>query len=202
MKGLLEGHIMVRLQSSYKLVNWYSKDVTYGSGPAIINRYLSEEEKNKFLRAGYRVRIVKYAFVLSSSTHKLLIIQSTWRSLVPDLEDRPLALCDSRTVNPGDFVAADRIIPDRVGEVYYLTHNVNHRWYVARSARSNTCWLLVQGTGFPNRTPTSRFCSLCTIHPRGRMHAVREAEIIPANSSQFLLLTSSKSVLTFLSRIP
>jgi hypothetical protein len=54
---------------------------------------------------------------------------STWRTLNPMLEDRPLALCDSRSVEPDDLVAADRIIPDRVGEVYYLTYNPNHRWY-------------------------------------------------------------------------
>jgi len=45
------------------------------------------------------------------------------------LEDRPLALCDSRTVDPEDLVPADRIIPDKVGEVYYLTHNPKHKWY-------------------------------------------------------------------------
>jgi hypothetical protein len=45
------------------------------------------------------------------------------------LEDRPLALCDSRSVAPGDLMAADRIIPNAVGEVYYLTHNPKHRWY-------------------------------------------------------------------------
>jgi hypothetical protein len=56
---------------------------------------------------------------------------STWRTLVPTLEDRPLALCDSRSVEPKDLVAADRIIPDRVGEVYYLTHNPKHKWYAA-----------------------------------------------------------------------
>ena len=49
---------------------------------------------------------------------------------MPNLEDRPLALCDSRSVDPKDLMAADRIIPDRVGEVYYLTHNPKHRWYV------------------------------------------------------------------------
>lgn len=49
---------------------------------------------------------------------------------MPMLEDRPLALCDSRSVHPEDLVATDRIIPDRVGEVYYLTHNPNHKWYV------------------------------------------------------------------------
>ena len=46
------------------------------------------------------------------------------------LEDRPLALCDSRTVTPSDLIACDRIIPDRVGEVYYLKHNPEHKWRV------------------------------------------------------------------------
>jgi hypothetical protein len=45
------------------------------------------------------------------------------------LEDRPLALCDSRSVDPKDLMAADRVVPDKVGEVYYLTHNPKHRWY-------------------------------------------------------------------------
>jgi len=53
---------------------------------------------------------------------------STWRPLVPVLEDRPLALCDSRSVDPNDLIAADRILPDRKGEVYYLRRNVNQRW--------------------------------------------------------------------------
>jgi hypothetical protein len=56
---------------------------------------------------------------------------STWRSLLPVVEDRPLALCDSRTVDLKDLVPADRIIPDRVGEVYYLNHNPKHKWSVA-----------------------------------------------------------------------
>jgi hypothetical protein len=65
------------------------------------------------MQPGYRFRIV-----------------NTWRSLLPVLEDRPLALCDSRSVVPEDLVAADRIVPDRVGEVYYLTYNLNHKWYI------------------------------------------------------------------------
>ena len=58
-------------------------------------------------------------------------VDSTWRPLLPVLEDRPLALCDARTVEPDDLIAADRILPDRVGEVYYLRHNKRQRW----------CWL-------------------------------------------------------------
>ena len=36
------------------------KDVTYTSGPKIIQRYLSEEDQEKYLRDGYRVRIFKF----------------------------------------------------------------------------------------------------------------------------------------------
>ena len=53
---------------------------------------------------------------------------STWRPLNSTLEDRPLALCDSRSVAPDDLIATDRILPDRVGEVYYLHHNPNQEW--------------------------------------------------------------------------
>lgn len=45
------------------------------------------------------------------------------------LEDRPLALCDSRTVAPHDLIAADRVLPDRAGEVYYLHYNPEQQWY-------------------------------------------------------------------------
>lgn len=86
-------------------------DITYSSGPVVINRYLPEDIQKKFLKPGYRIRIV-----------------NTWRTLNPVLEDRPLALCDSRSVDPDDLVAADRIIPAHVGEVYYLTYNPKHRW--------------------------------------------------------------------------
>jgi hypothetical protein len=33
--------------------------MTIDSGPRVIDRYLSQPEKEAFLRAGYRVRIVK-----------------------------------------------------------------------------------------------------------------------------------------------
>lgn len=87
-------------------------DITYDSGPEVINRYLTDEERSLFLKPGYRFRII-----------------NTWRPLVPVLEDRPLALCDSRSVDPEDLVPADRVAPGRFGEVYYLTHNPNHKWF-------------------------------------------------------------------------
>ncbi|KAK0118546.1 hypothetical protein ONS95_007434 [Cadophora gregata] len=87
-------------------------DITYKSGPLVINRFMSDAEKARFLRPGYRIRII-----------------NTWRTLIPVLKDRPLAFCDSRSVDPSDLVAADRIIPENVGEVYYLTYNPKHQWY-------------------------------------------------------------------------
>lgn len=56
---------------------------------------------------------------------------STWRSLLPVLEDQPLALCDSRSVDKTDLMPTDRLVPDRVGEVYYLTYSPKHRWFVS-----------------------------------------------------------------------
>lgn len=34
-------------------------DITYDSGPEVINRYLTEDEKGRFIKEGYRFRIVK-----------------------------------------------------------------------------------------------------------------------------------------------
>jgi hypothetical protein len=59
----------------------------------------------------------------------LLNLSSTWRSLVAELEDNPLAVCDAQTVEVTDLIAADRIIPTRVGELYYVRYNPNQRWY-------------------------------------------------------------------------
>jgi hypothetical protein len=34
-------------------------DITYDSGPEVINRYLTDEERSLFLKPGYRFRIIK-----------------------------------------------------------------------------------------------------------------------------------------------
>jgi hypothetical protein len=70
------------------------------------------------------IQVLRHSFVINLAHDGY----STWRTLVPVLEDRPLALCDSRSVDPEDLIPADRIIPTRVGEVYYLKYNARHRW--------------------------------------------------------------------------
>ncbi|KAI9772627.1 MAG: hypothetical protein M1840_000221 [Geoglossum simile] len=54
---------------------------------------------------------------------------STWRALQPTIEDRPLAVCDRLSVDITDLVAADKVYPTRVGEVYYLKFSEKQKWY-------------------------------------------------------------------------
>jgi hypothetical protein len=58
---------------------------------------------------------------------------NVWRVLTAPPQDVPLAVCDARSVAPGDFIAADAIF-DKDGaiafsfEAWLLRHNVNQRW--------------------------------------------------------------------------
>jgi len=83
-----------------------------------VKRYLTSEEQRSYLRPGFRIRIM-----------------NTWRPLNSVLEDRPLAFCDSRSIDKEDLMPTDRILPDRVGEVYYLQYNPHQQW----CARSPSC---------------------------------------------------------------
>jgi hypothetical protein len=43
-------------------------------------------------------------------------------------EDNPLTFCDFRTIDPEDLIEADRIVPNYVGEVYYIRYNKGQEW--------------------------------------------------------------------------
>jgi len=87
-------------------------DVTLKSGPEIVMRNFSTEELRKYLQPGYRIRVM-----------------NTWRPLHPVCEDKPLAFCDASSIVGDDLVAADRVYPQTIGEIYYLKFNADHRWY-------------------------------------------------------------------------
>jgi hypothetical protein len=62
-----------------------------------------------------------------------LQIINLWRPIRGPLLDSPLAVCDARSVKPGDLVASDLIYPDRVGETYSVKYDPDHQWfYVSR----------------------------------------------------------------------
>jgi hypothetical protein len=54
---------------------------------------------------------------------------NVWRPISGPVQESPLAVCDSKSIAPEDFVAVDFVYPDKVGETYAFTYNPNHRWY-------------------------------------------------------------------------
>lgn len=68
---------------------------------------------------------------------------STWRTLLPILEHRPLAVCDYRTVDPDDLVATDRVYPHKVIELYNLQHNPDQKWYWCSNQKSEEVLLMM-----------------------------------------------------------
>ena len=60
--------------------------------------------------------------------HRFAVVQ-TWRPIAGPVQDRPLAICDARSIDARDFVETDLVYADRVGEVMQLSHNPGHRWF-------------------------------------------------------------------------
>lgn len=64
-----------------------------------------------------------------------------WRPIRGPVESSPLALCDASSEEK-DFVPADLVYRDKVGEVYRFTYNPKHRWlYFPRLARNEAILL-------------------------------------------------------------
>lgn len=55
-------------------------------------------------------------------------IVNVWRSIRGPVRDTPLAVCDARTIDASELVAADVLYPRRKGEIYLLRHGERHRW--------------------------------------------------------------------------
>jgi hypothetical protein len=87
-------------------------DITYDSGPDMIKTVLQASDNLQYADKKYRFRII-----------------NTWRPLVAKLEDRPLAVCDYRTLQLDDLVASDRIYAHLKTQLYYIKYNPQHRWY-------------------------------------------------------------------------
>lgn len=65
-----------------------------------------------------------------------------WRPIRGPLRDAPLAVCDARTVDPGDLVPSDLVYHDRVGETYSVTWNPAHEWYYVPQMQREQALLL------------------------------------------------------------
>ena len=69
-------------------------------------------------------------------------IINVWKPIRGPVRQVPLAICDSRTIAPGELVETDLVFADRTGEVSMLTYNPDHRWYYVPEMRADEAVLL------------------------------------------------------------
>ncbi|KAI1410378.1 hypothetical protein F5Y13DRAFT_192240 [Hypoxylon sp. FL1857] len=114
-------------------------DISLDTVPRLLKNVLSEDQLATFFRPGYRFRLI-----------------NTWRSILPECEDRPLAMCDYSSIDANDLIATDRVYPKWNQEIYYLKHNKNQRWYWLPNQRSNELFLFL--TYDSHSGPNARYC--------------------------------------------
>ena len=102
-------------------------DYTEKSGPQRVKDLFGEAEAARLAASGARI-----------------IQINVWRPIRGPVARSPLALADASSVRPEDLIATDQIFPDRVGEIYHLTHNPSQRWYYAPAMTPDEV-LLIKG---------------------------------------------------------
>jgi hypothetical protein len=85
-------------------------DYTEWSGPQRVRDLLPQEEAEALLK------------------HRFEVIQ-VWRPVRNPVASAPLAIADSQSIAARDLVGTERRYPDRVGEIYHLKYNPDHRWF-------------------------------------------------------------------------
>ena len=61
-------------------------------------------------------------------SRRFAIVQ-VWRPIDRPVVAHPLALVDAQSVVPDDMIVAERRFPNRVGQIYRLCFNPEHRWF-------------------------------------------------------------------------
>ena len=87
--------------------------------------------------APQRVRDLLPADEAEALLERRFAIVQVWRPIRHPIQSDPLAICDSRSLAPGDLIAAERRYPDRVGETYRISYNPDHRWFYFPNMRRN-----------------------------------------------------------------
>ena len=77
-------------------------------------------------------------------------LYSVWRPLLEKIEDAPLALCDPNSVEAEDLLEVDRVTEHWVGEVYYVKHNPNQRWYWLRHMKADEVCIFTSFDSHPS----------------------------------------------------
>jgi len=85
-------------------------DYTERSGPQRVRDLLPADEAEDLLKRRF-------------------VVVQIWRPIRTPVQQMPLAICDAQSIAPGDLVAADLQYQDRVGEIYQMAYNPDHRWF-------------------------------------------------------------------------
>jgi hypothetical protein len=85
-------------------------DYTEWSGPQRVRDLLPREEAEALIQKRFSVIQV-------------------WRPVRNPVVSAPLAIADSQSIAVQDLIGTERRYPDRVGEIYHLTYNADHRWF-------------------------------------------------------------------------
>ena len=98
-------------------------DYTDLSGPQRVRDVMGDSEARELLK------------------HRFAII-NVWKPINGPVLQVPLAVCDARTISPGELVDTDLVYADRTGEISMLTYNPNQRWYYVPEMRTEEAMLL------------------------------------------------------------
>jgi hypothetical protein len=126
-------------------------DATVNGAPRRIQRYLLEKEARQYLDkpSTYRARII-----------------NAWRPVSRPVVDRPLALCDYFSTKPEDFVTVEHHpSSDHAGELYWLRHDENQRWYWFSDHQLDEVLLFLTYDSAPGMGPK------CKVHRQVRQAA-------------------------------
>ena len=64
-------------------------------------------------------------------------VVQTWRPINKPVQREPLAIADARSIGTKELIPSARVYPNRVGEVYHMTFNPEHRWYYFPNMQRN-----------------------------------------------------------------
>ncbi|KAI1345302.1 hypothetical protein F5Y01DRAFT_320952 [Xylaria sp. FL0043] len=105
----------------------------------LIFKTLTPTQREKYMTSEYSVKVI-----------------NTWRPLLPVVEDRPLAFCDYRSIDPDDLVPVDNVFPHKSQELYYLHYNPDQQWFWTSKQKKDEVLLMIM---FDSETGgNARYC--------------------------------------------
>jgi hypothetical protein len=127
-----------------------------GSAPTANGRVHNDYTETSGQR---RLRLVLADEALAGAVARYCIV-NVWRPLAHPVLDAPLAVCDARSVTPGDAVVGEVRYPRRRGEIYLYRHAARHRWYYYPGMRPHETLVFKQydsAEGVARYTPHAAF---------------------------------------------